>query len=320
METAILPTPTPTRPPPIVDDTNIKKVKLTNNVGFGMGYYSENQNKNNSDLFDEDGSLKAKLPKTRGGLRETRQALQSYQKKNKQSKSNSNLNGLTGEQSVQKKTRKHRIVKPIGKPIASSSLPPTSTTSTQQDEIKSSPEKGMKLKIQVGGNSGIRSLDGKDFSSRIASSSKIKTNKKKRVRFHLENETMSISPIRDIKRKMRLQMVRGGRNRKTHSNRGTQSYLNHSRRTMKLKIVPLSGNSGNSTETSTINQTGSSQETLSSSPENTSNENVEGLQSELLETSQTIPVGLSLSDTTPESLRNDLLQLSGGIRNIRRVP
>jgi hypothetical protein len=302
---------------------------LTNNGGFGMGYYSENQNKNNPDLFDEDGSLKAKIPKTRGDLRETRQALQAYQKKNKQSKSKSNsnsnsnsnfnynLNGLTGEQSVQKKTRKHRIVKPIGKPIASSSLPPTSTTSIQQDEIKSSPGKGMRLKIQVGGNSGIRSLDGKDFSSRIASSSKIKTNKKKRVRFHLENETMSISPIRDIKRKMRLQMVRGGRNRKTHSNRGIQSYLNHSKRTMKLKIVSLSGNS---TGTPTINQSGSSQETLSSSPENTSNENVEGLQSELLETSQTIPVGLSLSDTTPETLRNDLLQLSGGIRNIRRVP
>jgi hypothetical protein len=273
------------RPPPTIDDTNIKKVKLVNTGSFGLYTPEKDDLKDLEKFFDNDGTMKAKI---RGGLRETRQALQSYQKRKKGIESSS---PQKPEESVQKKTRKHRVVKPIGKPI-SSPVPPE--TQLNLNTTETSPGKGMKLKIQVGGNSGIRSLDGKDFSSRIHAKSK--THRNKRVRFRVENETMSISPIRDVQRKMRLQMVRG---KKTHSNRGTHSYLNHSRRTMKLKLVPLNMNS----KTSSNSSSGTEE------PENVSQS----------ETSPEIPTGLSLSDNAPESLRNDLLQLSRDIRNIRRV-
>lgn len=282
------------RPPPTVDDTNIKKVKLVNTGSFGLYTPEKDDLKDLEKFFDNDGTMKAKL---RGGLRETRQALQSYQKRKKGIESSSS-SPQKPEESVQKKTRKHRVVKPIGKPI-SSPVPPE----THLNKTETSPGKGMKLKIQVGGNSGIRSLDGKDFSSRIRAKSK--THRNKRVRFRVENETMSISPIRDVQRKMRLQMVRG---KKTHSNRGTHSYLNHSRRTMKLKLVPLNMNSSSKLSSSS----GTEEPETSSKLENVS-------QSENPETSPEIPTGLSLSDNAPESLRNDLLQLSRDIRNIRRV-
>jgi hypothetical protein len=257
--------------------SDIKQVKVSANGGGSMfGYGLNHQTEDLSALFDEDGSLIAKTPnKTqgqgrglRGGLRETRQALRSYQRKKK---------GIETS-SVPKKTRKHRIVKPIGKPVISNE-PPTPTTTTTPTP-NDSPGKGMKVSVQIGkGSKGFSQEESKLFSKMKEHS---KTNKKKRVRFRLENETMSISPIRDIRRKMRLQMARS---RKTHSNRPMNSYLNHSKRTMKLKMVPLKEST----------QEGKGERELK------------------------IPSGLQLSNETPSSLRDDIVQLSGGIRHIRRV-
>jgi hypothetical protein len=77
------------------EQKNIKRVKVSPNMNT-LGMYSE-ASSFPPGLFDKEGSLLAKIPTNRGGLRETRQVLQSYQKDKQRQHSGLNSNSREKE-------------------------------------------------------------------------------------------------------------------------------------------------------------------------------------------------------------------------------